>query len=75
MVIVEKIPSATDNLQPVPEKVQAMVDRAITNLTGKATVAAAWGSLVSKQDTVGLKVFSAPGPNSGTRAGSGRRRW
>lgn len=44
-----------------------MVDRAITNLTGKATVPASWLSLVSTQDVVGIKVFSAPGPNSGTR--------
>src|SRR5262249_43616077 len=27
----------------------------------------AWRSLVSTQDVVGIKVFSAPGPNSGTR--------
>lgn len=58
---------ATDELEPVPEKIQLMVDRAITNLTGKATVRAAWQSLVSTNDTVGLKVFSAPGANSGTR--------
>ncbi len=44
-----------------------MVDRAITNLTRKATVAEAWRSLVTTQDTVGIKVFSLPGPNSGTR--------
>jgi Domain of unknown function (DUF362) len=58
---------ATYDLKPVPEKIQAMADRAITNLTGKATVAAAWLSLVSTNDTVGLKVYSTPGPNSGTR--------
>lgn len=58
---------ATDELQPVPDEIQLMVDRAITNLTGKATVRAAWNSLVSTNDTVGLKVFSSPGENSGTR--------
>ena len=47
--------------------VQAMVDRGITNLTGQATVAAAWRSLVSTQDVVGIKVFSAAGEISGTR--------
>lgn len=66
VVIVEN-PDATYDLQPVPEKIQAMVDDAITNLTGKATVTAAWLSLVSTNDTVGIKVYSAPGPNSGTR--------
>ena len=44
-----------------------MVNRAITNLTEKASPNEAWLSLVSTQDTVGLKVYSAPGPNSGTR--------
>jgi hypothetical protein len=44
-----------------------MVDRAITNLTGLASVPEAWRSLVSTQDIVGIKVFSLPGPNSGTR--------
>jgi hypothetical protein len=49
------------------EKVQIMANRAITNLTRKVTVAEAWRSLVTTQDIVGIKVFSAPGPNSGTR--------
>jgi uncharacterized Fe-S center protein len=44
-----------------------MVNRAITNLTERATVAEAWRSLVSSQDVIGIKVFSPPGPNSGTR--------
>jgi hypothetical protein len=44
-----------------------MVDRAITSLTGKATVPEAWRSLVGTQDVVGIKVYSSPGPNSGTR--------
>jgi hypothetical protein len=44
-----------------------MVDRAITKLTAKTTVPDAWRSLVSTQDVVGIKVYSAPGPNSGTR--------
>jgi hypothetical protein len=36
-------------------------------LTGKATVTEAWRSLVSTQDVVGIKVFSAAGELSGTR--------
>jgi Domain of unknown function (DUF362) len=58
---------ATDAFEPRVDRVQAMVDRAITSLTGKATVPEAWQSLVSTQDIVGIKVFSEPGPNSGTR--------
>ncbi len=44
-----------------------MVNRAVASLTGKATVAEAWQSLISTQDVVGIKVFSAAGPISGTR--------
>lgn len=44
-----------------------MVDYAITNFTHQPTVAQAWLSLVSKRDIVGIKVYSLPGPNSGTR--------
>ncbi len=66
VVVVEDL-RALDALQPVPEVIQSMVNRAITNLTGKTTLRAAWTNLVSPQDTVGLKVFSAPGANSGTR--------
>ncbi len=58
---------ATEAFHPRPEVVQAMVDRAITHLTGKATPREAWLSLVSTQDVVGLKVYSAPGQDSGTR--------
>ena len=60
--------NATDAFEPRPDRIQAMVDRAITNLTAKASVSEAWLSLVSTQDIVGIKVFSEPGPNSGTRS-------
>ncbi|HEY5480683.1 MAG TPA: hypothetical protein VIL39_04330 [Verrucomicrobiae bacterium] len=66
-VTVTQDPEATDAYRPRPEKVRLMVNRAITNLTHKPTVPDAWRSLVSTQDVVGIKVFSAPGPNSGTR--------
>ncbi len=58
---------ATDAFEPRQDIVRQMVEIAITNLTGKSSVSAAWLSLVSTQDTVGIKVFSEPGPNSGTR--------
>ncbi len=66
-VVVVQDAQATDIFQPRPKVIQAMVDCAITNLTGKASCAAAWLSLVSTQDIVGIKVLSHPGPNSGTR--------
>jgi hypothetical protein len=66
-VVVVSDPEATETFRARDEVVKAMVDRALTNLTGKLTVAEAWRSLVSTQDTVGIKVYSMPGPYSGTR--------
>ncbi len=60
-------PAAVVDFQPNPVVIQAMVDSGITNLTGQATVSAAWRSLVSTQDIVGIKVFSEPGMLTGTR--------
>lgn len=66
-VVVVNNPQAVEAFCPRPDIVRAMVERGITHLTGKTTVPAAWRSLVSTQDIVGIKVYCAPGPNSGTR--------
>jgi hypothetical protein len=66
-VVIVDDPAATEAFEARPERVRAMVNLAITNLTGKLSTREAWLSLVSTQDVVGLKVFSVPGPNSGTR--------
>ena len=66
-VVIVQDPEATKDFAPRADRVAAMVARALTNLTGKATAAEAWRSLVSTQDIVGIKVFSEPGPDSGTR--------
>ena len=58
---------AVSDYQPNTGQVQAMVNRGLTNFTGQATTAAAWRSLVSTQDVIGIKVFSAAGMLSGTR--------
>ncbi len=67
-VVIVQDPFAMEKLIPVPDKIQAMVDRAMTNLTAKSGLVEAWRSIVSTQDIVGVKVFSSPGPNSGTRS-------
>jgi len=66
VVIVEN-PDAVFDFQPDAAIVQDMVNRGLTNFTGKAKVAEAWRSLVSTQDVVGVKVCSEPGEISGTR--------
>jgi hypothetical protein len=67
-VVIVHDAEATDAFTPRPEKVRQMVQRGLTNLTGKAAVADAWRSLVSPKDVVGIKVFTAPGGDAGTRA-------
>ncbi|MGA3284892.1 MAG: hypothetical protein ABSD57_10605 [Verrucomicrobiota bacterium] len=66
-VVIVEDPNATSDFQPDNVRVQTMVNRGITNLTGKTTSVEAWHSLVSTQDIVGIKVFSAAGSISGTR--------
>lgn len=58
---------ATESFRPLPHHVEAMVERGLKGLTGKASSREAWLSLLSTQDIVGIKVYSPPGPNSGTR--------
>ncbi len=66
-VVIVQDRNATTAFVPDPSRIGAMVARGLTNLTGKATVTEAWRSLVTTQDIVGIKVFSSPGRNSGTR--------
>ena len=66
-VVIVEDPQATFTFQPDAARVQTMVNRGVTNITGKTASTQAWRSLVSAQDIVGIKVFSAPGAISGTR--------
>jgi hypothetical protein len=65
-VIIAQDPRAIKAFTPRLEVIRALVDEGLTNLTGKPTPPLAWRSLLSTQEVIGLKVFSAPGPNSGT---------
>ncbi len=66
-VVVAEDAAATETFNPVPERVRALVGRGIVAFTARTNVPEAWRSVVSTQDIVGLKVFSAPGPRVGTR--------
>jgi len=66
VVIVEDA-QATEAFRPRADRVETMLQRGITRLTGEATPQNAWLSLASTQDIIGLKVYAKPGPNSGTR--------
>ncbi len=66
-VVVVENPDAVSDFQPDATIVQDMVNRGLTNFTGKATIVEAWRSLLTTQDVVGVKVVSEPGEISGTR--------
>jgi len=58
---------ATVAYEAQPPVVQEMVRRGMLQWTGKTDLKAAWLSVVSPKDVVGLKVYSLPGAYSGTR--------
>lgn len=66
-VVIVEDSRATHAFEPDPAIVRKMVERGIVRLTGKTNSALAWQSLVTIKDVIGIKVFSTPGPNSGTR--------
>ncbi|MBI3191188.1 MAG: hypothetical protein HYZ36_00865, partial [Pedosphaera parvula] len=66
-VVVVSDPSAIHAYNPDSDRIRAMVSRGVRAVTGKTSDRAAWLSLVSTQDTVGIKVYCSPGPTSGTR--------
>ncbi|MCX8089997.1 MAG: DUF362 domain-containing protein [Verrucomicrobiae bacterium] len=66
-VIVVEDAGATEAFKPRAERVADMLARGLTALTGKPTAREAWLSLVSTQDVVGVRVYSVPGPDAGTR--------
>jgi uncharacterized protein (DUF362 family) len=66
-VVIVEDSRATTAFEPDAGVVREMVSRGIVRFTGKTNAAFAWRSLVSTQDIVAIKVFSTPGPNSGTR--------
>lgn len=59
--------AACDAFRPVPARVKALVDSGIRHFTKRTNTASAWASLVKTNDIVGIKVYSVPGPDAGTR--------
>lgn len=67
-VLIVEHSGATQAFVPQPAAVRDLVKAGLTRFTGLDTTRGAWLSLLSTQDTVGIKVHSAPGAASGTRA-------
>jgi hypothetical protein len=66
-VVIAQDPAATATFAPVPERLPGLLERGLTHLLQRPTARAAWLSLITTQDTVGVKVFTSPGPTIGTR--------
>ncbi len=66
-VVIAETPRATVAFEAQPKIVEGLVDRGMLKLTGKADLKQAWRVFVSPKDVVGIKVYSGPGANSGTR--------
>ncbi len=66
-VVIAQDAGATEVLRPVPAVVDQLVGRGLVRLTQKLNATEAWHSLVKTNDRIGIKVYSAPGSDSGTR--------
>src|SRR5437763_11057305 len=55
-------PDAISHYHAEAKQVHTMVDRLVMAVTGQPDVAKAWGSLVSPNDKVGIKIAAAGGP-------------
>ncbi|MDX1953458.1 MAG: DUF362 domain-containing protein [Verrucomicrobiota bacterium] len=58
---------ATVAFKPQTNEVIQTVHAGIKTFTGRTNLAEAWRSLVNPADVIGIKVYAAPGPASGTR--------
>ncbi len=59
--------NATHLLLPRLDRISTMLDEALTQLLHEPDRARAWSRVAATEDVVAIKVFSSPGPNSGTR--------
>jgi hypothetical protein len=66
-VVIVEDHAATEAFVPQPAIVRILVQRGVMKFTGQSNVTAAWLSIVSTQDVIGIKVFSLPGPQVGTK--------
>ena len=67
LIVLVEDKSALREFEVDTAKVAEMVTDGLRRLTGKPSAAAAWLSLVTPADTIGIKVNSVPGPIGGTR--------
>jgi Domain of unknown function (DUF362) len=66
-VVIAQGKNLFDAFLPHEDAVENLFNAGLTQFTSTANAADAWRSLVSSNDTVGIKVFAEPGPLTGTR--------
>ena len=66
-VVIAQGENLCDAFLPYNDRVEPLFNRGLTRFTQTTNAAAAWLSLVTTNDTVGIKIFSEPGPLCGTR--------
>jgi hypothetical protein len=66
-VVITHDPEAIQAFKPRLETIRRMSRIAITNLTRTAGVSEAWHTLIKTNETIGIKVHSGPGSDTGTR--------
>jgi hypothetical protein len=66
-VVVVSDPASMQTFSPQPAAVRKMVRGGVAALLRKPNAAEAWRSILSRNDTVGIKVYTVPGKIIGTR--------
>lgn len=66
-VVIAEGDDLLDAFLPDNQRVETVFNLGLLQFTHCTNIVAAWRSLVTTNDTVGIKVFSPPGPFSGTR--------
>ncbi len=66
-VVIVHNPAATSAFEPQTQAVCAMFRQGLQALTHTGSIKEAWSGMISNQDVVGIKVYTAPGAMTGTR--------
>ena len=66
-VVVVEDAHATETFVPQPRPVRRMVDIGLQRFSGRDSASLGWRLMIQPTDTVGIKVYSAPGEIIGTR--------
>ncbi len=66
-IVVAHDAAATEAFKPKTTVIDSLVERGLLHLTRRTNANSAWLSLVGTNDRMGIKVYSAPGADSGTR--------